>query len=171
MAPSFVGRRQVIMLAIFRSPRGELDAPPDGGCVLPFAYRTVLTVAQIIALWFFSGVHKLSSPDSSQIPCRGCSRLSGPLCPPSQRVDIRFVCLDAGVPVPPAHRLFEPLFLSVGRLDQWMEIEDPRRLAQWLGLAPRKVFWRDLVPSDAEIIVLDVETGTENADTVRRVSP
>ena len=74
-------------------------------------------------------------------------------CTPFGRRNIQFVCLDAGVHVPPAHRLFRPLFLSVGQIGEWLEIEDPRWVARWRGLAPRKVMWADLLPEDAEIVV------------------
>lgn len=75
------------------------------------------------------------------------------VCTPLERRDWRHVCRDAGVLVPPAHRLFAPWFLGVGRHGEWLEIEDRRAIARWLGLAPRKIFWADLVPADAEIIV------------------
>jgi len=75
------------------------------------------------------------------------------ICTLFNRRNIQFVCHDAGVQVPPAHRLFQPLFLSVGRSGEWLEIEDPRWVARWRGLAPRKVLWADLRPKDAETVV------------------
>lgn len=75
------------------------------------------------------------------------------VCTPFDRRNIQFVCGDAGCQVPPAHRLFEPLFLGLGRSGEWLEIEDPRWVARWRGLAPRKVMWSDLIPNDAEIVI------------------
>lgn len=75
------------------------------------------------------------------------------VCSPFDRRDLQFMCVAAGIPVPPAHRLFEPLFLGMGRSGEWLEIEDPRWAARWRGLAPRKVRWSDLLPDDVEIVV------------------
>ena len=75
------------------------------------------------------------------------------VCDCFSRRSIHLICDDAGVQVPPAHRLFRPLFLGVGRAGQWLEIEDPRWIARWRGLAPRKVLWSDLLPEDLEIVV------------------
>lgn len=68
------------------------------------------------------------------------------VCTPFDRRNIQLICVAAGVRVPPAHRLFEPLFVGIGRKGEWLEIEDPRWVARWRGLAPRKVMWSDLVP-------------------------
>jgi uncharacterized membrane protein YphA (DoxX/SURF4 family) len=75
------------------------------------------------------------------------------ICTLFDRQNIQFVCGTAGFQVPPAHRLFEPLFLGMGRSGEWLEIEDPRWVARWRGLAPRKVMWSDLVPAGAEIVI------------------
>ena len=75
------------------------------------------------------------------------------ICTPFDRRSIQLVYHDVGVQVPPAHRLFQPLFLSVGQIGEWLEIEDPRWVARWRGLAPRKVMWADLLPEDVEIVV------------------
>lgn len=75
------------------------------------------------------------------------------VCTPFDRRDIQVMCGAAGIQMPPAHRLFEPLFLGMGRSGEWLEIEDPRWVARWRGLAPRKVIWANLVPKDAEIVI------------------
>lgn len=81
------------------------------------------------------------------------------ICTPFDRRDLQAVCLDLGIMVPPAHRLFEPVFLGVGRPGEWLEVEDPRWIARWRGLAPRTVRWYDLVPEDAEIVAPDFGSG------------
>jgi hypothetical protein len=70
------------------------------------------------------------------------------VCTAFCRTDIRDICERLGVQVPPAHRHFDRLFLSVGRVGQWMEVEDPRWIARLFGFDRRKVFWNDLVPRD-----------------------
>lgn len=75
------------------------------------------------------------------------------VCTPFDRRDIQLMCGAAGIQMPPAHRLFEPLFLGMGRSGEWLEIEDPRWVARWRGLAPRKVMWSDLLPEAAEIVI------------------
>lgn len=75
------------------------------------------------------------------------------VCNAFGRVDIRVICEQLGVQVPPAHRHFDRLFLGVGRAGEWMEVEDPRWIARLMGFDRRKVFWTDLVPRDFEIAV------------------
>lgn len=82
----------------------------------------------------------------------------GFVCTLFDRRNIQEICLDAGVVVPPAHRLFPALFLGVGRHGEWLEIEDPRWIARWRGLAPRRIVWDDLVPAGAVIIAPAAET-------------
>lgn len=74
------------------------------------------------------------------------------LCTPFSRRDLQMTCVETGYMLPPVRRLYEPFFLGAGRSGEWMEIEDPRWVAAWLGWAPRKVFWRDLVPDDSAIV-------------------
>ncbi|MFM8891611.1 MAG: hypothetical protein ACKOTB_08315 [Planctomycetia bacterium] len=81
----------------------------------------------------------------------------GFVCTLFDRRSIHEICLDAGVAVPPAHRFFEPLFLGVGRHGERLEIEDPRWIARWLGLAPRRIEWDDLVPTGAAIVAPAVD--------------
>jgi hypothetical protein len=83
------------------------------------------------------------------------------VCDGLNRCSIHLICNDAGVQVPPAHRLFGPLFLGIGHAGQWLEIEDPRRIARWRGLAPRKVLWSDLLPEDTEIVVPGMESASD----------
>ncbi len=75
------------------------------------------------------------------------------VCNDVTRTDIRVICEQLGVQVPPAHRHFDPLFLGVGRAGEWMEVEDPRWIARLLGFDLRKVFWNDVVPRDFEVAV------------------
>lgn len=75
------------------------------------------------------------------------------VCTPFDRRDIQGICVAEGIPIPPAHRLFQPLFLGMGRSGEWLEIEDPRWVAKWRGLAPRKVMWSDLLPDDTQIVI------------------
>ncbi len=74
------------------------------------------------------------------------------VCTTFSRTDIRVICEQLGVQVPPAHRHFDRLFLGVGRAGEWMEVEDPRWIARLLGFDRRKVFWTDIVPSDFEVV-------------------
>lgn len=69
------------------------------------------------------------------------------VCTPFSRVDINSRLADLNVFVPPAQRLFDPLFLGVGRAGEWMEVEDPRWIAAHRGHSRRTVRWSDLVPS------------------------
>lgn len=71
------------------------------------------------------------------------------VCTPFSRVDINSRVAELNVFLPPAHRLFEPLFLGVGRAGEWMEVEDPRWIAARRGRARRAVRWSDLVPLPA----------------------
>jgi len=81
------------------------------------------------------------------------------VCTPFSRTDIRVICEQLGVQVPPAHRHFDRLFLGVGRAGEWMEVEDPRWIARLRGFDRRKVFWNDLVPRDFELVAPpDTET-------------
>ena len=81
------------------------------------------------------------------------------VCTTFSRTDIRVICEQLGVQVPPAHRHFDRLFLGVGRAGEWMEVEDPRWIARLRGFDRRKVFWNDLVPRDFEIVAPpDTET-------------
>ena len=73
------------------------------------------------------------------------------LCTPDSRRDLRLVCEELGVQIPPAHRHFEPLFLGVGKAGMWMEVEDPRWIARRRGDARRTVRWWDLLPSTGSI--------------------
>lgn len=67
------------------------------------------------------------------------------ICTPFSRVDINTKIARLNVFVPPAQRLFEPLFLGVGRAGEWMEVEGPRWIAARSGRTRRRVRWTDLV--------------------------
>jgi hypothetical protein len=69
------------------------------------------------------------------------------ICTPFSRVDINTRIARLNVFVPPAQRLFDPLFLGVGRAGEWMEVEDPRWIAARSGWARRQVRWNDLAPA------------------------
>lgn len=87
------------------------------------------------------------------------------VCNAFGRRNLLLMSFDEGVPVPPAHRLFEPLFLGMGRSGEWLEIEDPRWVSGWLGRAPRKVFWSQLLPEGGEIIVPGGGDDASNGDS------
>lgn len=93
------------------------------------------------------------------------------VCNPFSRTDIRVICEQLGVQVPPAHRHFDRLFLGIGRAGEWMEVEDPRWVARLMGFERRKVFWNDLVPRDFEIVPPPSEEerlpATESGEHVR----
>lgn len=90
------------------------------------------------------------------------------VCSPFSRVDIRVVCEQLGVQVPPAHRHFDRLFLGVGRAGEWMEVEDPRWIARLYGFQYRKVFWSELVPRDFRIMSAENDAvETPDADRSR----
>lgn len=66
------------------------------------------------------------------------------LCTVFSRTDVEQVCLELGVVLPPAHRLYAPFFRGVGRPGEWLEIEDPRWIARARGFAFRKIRWEDV---------------------------
>ena len=69
------------------------------------------------------------------------------VCTPFSRVDINARLEGLNAFVPPEQRLFDPLFLAVGRAGEWMEVEDPRWIAARSGRARRRVRWNDLLPA------------------------
>lgn len=70
------------------------------------------------------------------------------ICTPFGRRDLQLVCHAAGVQVPPAHRLFEPIFLGVGRPGEWLEVEDPRWIAAWCGRSRRTILGPEPAATD-----------------------
>ena len=73
------------------------------------------------------------------------------VCTPFSRTDIDAIAADFGLRLPPAHRLYPPFFLAVGRAGEWLEIEDDRWIAHRRGFARRKISWSELVPDDAVV--------------------
>ena len=69
------------------------------------------------------------------------------ICTPFSRVDINTRIARLNVFVTPAHWLFDPLFLGVGRAGQWREVDDPRWIAARCGWARRQVRWNDHAPA------------------------
>jgi hypothetical protein len=51
--------------------------------------------------------------------------------------------------LPPAPRLFVPIFRGLGRPGEWLEIEDPRWIARLRGDARRTLRWADVAPPPA----------------------
>jgi hypothetical protein len=66
------------------------------------------------------------------------------VCTPFSRTDLERTCLRLGVVLPPAHRLYGPFFLGIGRPGEWLEIEDPRWIARVRGFARRTIRWNEL---------------------------
>jgi len=79
------------------------------------------------------------------------------VCTGFSRTDINEYCSSLNVPLPPAHRLYRPFFLGVGRAGTWLEVDDPRLIARLLGFDKRKIFWNDLLPGTYEIVVPDIQ--------------
>jgi hypothetical protein len=69
------------------------------------------------------------------------------VCTPFSRTDVNRICDRHGVVLPPAHRLFAPFFLGIGRPGEWLEVEDPRWIARVRGFDRRTIPWNDLLPA------------------------
>lgn len=69
------------------------------------------------------------------------------ICSPFERRNLRDECYRHGVVLPPAQRIFVPVFRRMGRPGEWLEIEDPRWVARLRGTAFRRVPWNEIAPA------------------------
>lgn len=139
--------------------RGFGDLWPQAA---PWARRAAVALLVIpVGYWFgVVDAHFAHCLYSSNVP-------RAFVCNAFGRVDIRVICEQLGVQVPPAHRHFDRLFLGVGRAGEWMEVEDPRWIARLRGFRYRKVLWTDLVPRDFGFGPLPAAAATEGAGPPR----
>ncbi len=66
------------------------------------------------------------------------------ICSPfTKRQNLFTMCLEQGIVVPPAHRLFAACFRGIGQPGEWLEVEDPRWIARLRGQSFRKIRYAD----------------------------
>lgn len=71
------------------------------------------------------------------------------ICSPFDRRDLGEACYRLGVVLPPARRMFVPIFRGLGRPGEWLEIEDPRWIAHLRGDDFRTLRWTEVAPPPA----------------------
>ena len=107
-----------------------------------------------VALLFMPAGYWLGVVDANLAACLYANNTPKAfVCTAFDRTSVNEFCETLNVPLPPAHRLYRPFFLGVGRAGTWLEVDDPRTIARLLGFRKTTVIWNDLVPDGAQIVV------------------